>query len=331
VDPITHITTGALAGQAVRQRLSGKVWVVFCILAAWLPDIDNLSGFISPESFLIHHRGITHSFIGGLALACFMVAVFKVFSKSFPLRWGFVIAYGCIVIHIFLDLITSYGTQIFAPLTNERYAVPCVFILDPIFTLFLLGALYGSFKWKQRRTQFAVAGLIWMVVYPMISFGIGAAVHHSLSTRFAEKQVFYTRLHVTPDFLTPLFWKIIVEDVHTYRIAGLSLLRPGRPLAFEIFHKANMNLMKHLGRRAPIFATYAWFSVYPVMERQETVNGFSVTFGDLRFYNTFLKHNPGLNQGHIPFSLTAFLDKKGEPTGYLYGRPGHAKTIQHLE
>jgi inner membrane protein len=331
VDPITHIASGALAGQAVRQRLSGRIWLVFCILAAVLPDIDNLSIFISPEAFLIHHRGITHSLIGGLVLAGFAAGLFKIFSKTFPFRLGFAIAYGCIVMHVFLDLITSYGTQIFAPLTNERYTVACVFILDPIFTMSLLGVLYGSFRTKSGRTQLALAGLIWLVVYPMINLGIGAAVHHSVSTRLAEKQVSSTRLSVTPDFLSPLFWKIIVEDPHTYRIAGMSLLKPRSPLAFETFNRADMNLMKDLGRRASMFSTYAWFAAYPVMKQEQTADGTTITFGDLRFHTTFLRKNPGVKELDMPFSLTAFLNKKGELTEYRYGRPGHAKTIQHLE
>jgi inner membrane protein len=331
VDPITHMTAGALAGQVARQRFSGKVWLFFCILCAVLPDIDNLSSFISPESFLIHHRGITHSFIGGLVLACFMAALFKLFYKKFSIIWGFAVAYGCILTHIFLDLITSYGTQIFAPLTNERYSVPCVFILDPVFTLSLIGFFYASFKWKDRRMHFAVAGLIWMVAFPTINFGLGAAVQHSISARMAQTQVHYTRLYVTPDFLAPFFWKIIVEDPDTYRITGINLLKPEKSPALQTFRKADMNLMKHLGCYASIFGTYAWFSAYPIMERQDTVNGSKITFGDLRFYNTFLKHNPGTNRGRLPFSLTAFLDKKGELTAYVYGHQIHTRTIQHLE
>jgi inner membrane protein len=331
VDPITHITSGALAGQVLKQRFSGKIWLIFCILAAILPDIDNLSGFISPEFFLLHHRGITHSFLGGLVLAGFTAGVFKAFSKMFPFRLGFIVAYGCNLLHIFLDLVTSYGTQIFAPFTNGRYSVACVFILDPVFTFSLLGLLYFSFRTKPRGGRIALLGLIWLLIYPLINYGLGAAVHRFVSARLAERQVSYSRLSVTPDFLTPLYWKIIVEDPHSWRIAGMNLLRLDSPPAFETFNKADMNLMKELGRRASMFNTYAWFAVYPVMKREQKTDGFSITFGDLRFHTTFLRKNPGIKELDMPFSLTAVFNGKGEFIEYSYGRPGHAKTIQHLE
>jgi len=260
-----------------------------------------------------------------------IAALFRVFSRKFPFWWGFLIAYGTIVMHIFLDLITSYGTQIFSPLTSRRYALPCVFIIDPLFTAFLLAALCASFGWKSKRTHFAVAGLVWIAIYPMANLGMGLGVRHYAEVQLNHEKIVHQNLHVSPDFLAPFRWKVIAEDSTSYHIGGINLLQPGKPLRLEPFHKADMNLLRTLGERASMFATYAWFSVYPIMERQKTADGSSVTFGDLRFYTTFLNRNAGFNNGRMPFSLTAFFNREGEFTEYSYMRPGRAKTIQHLE
>ncbi|MBD3326546.1 hypothetical protein GF339_18320, partial [candidate division KSB3 bacterium] len=61
MDPVTHITAGVLGAQAIRRPLRDRYFLLFCILAAWLPDIDNLIGFLGPEFYLVHHRGLTHS------------------------------------------------------------------------------------------------------------------------------------------------------------------------------------------------------------------------------------------------------------------------------
>ena len=127
MDPITHITSGALAGQAFRDRFPGRTGLGFCILAGWIPDMDNLIALTGdPEIYLLHHRGVTHSFLGGLALAALLVGAFRLFKKSFPLLRGFCVAYGCIALHIVLDLVTSYGTQIIAPLSDARFAISSV-------------------------------------------------------------------------------------------------------------------------------------------------------------------------------------------------------------
>ncbi|MCK4469305.1 MAG: metal-dependent hydrolase, partial [Desulfobacterales bacterium] len=77
MDPITHITAGVLSSQVVPKPFSRRFIILFCIIAAWLPDIDNLAGLIGPEFYLIHHRGITHSLTGALLLSILLVAIFR--------------------------------------------------------------------------------------------------------------------------------------------------------------------------------------------------------------------------------------------------------------
>jgi membrane-bound metal-dependent hydrolase YbcI (DUF457 family) len=54
-----------------------------------------------------------------------------------------VIAWG-IGIHIAGDVITSFGTMIFAPFTDARYALSTTFIIDPWFTSIVLAGLLAA-------------------------------------------------------------------------------------------------------------------------------------------------------------------------------------------
>jgi inner membrane protein len=331
LDPFTHITTGALGGQTIRDRFHGRYIFWFCVLSAWIPDMDNLIGLGDPEFSLLHHRGITHSFLGGLAIAVLLAAIFKFFIRSFPFLAGTLLSYACIGSHIFLDLITSYGTQIFAPFTNNRHMIQCVFILDPIFTLPLIIILYLSFRLKQKRRQIAVAGLLWVLLYPMANLGIRGALQTYLEKTLTQQHLSYSKIYVTPAILTPLFWKVIVEDADCYRVARLNMLKPEKLGPFELFQKADLNLMRKFGKRVSFFKTYEWFAVYPVMEKKETEDGSIVTFGDLRFYTNLKIIRQTFNRNNMEFSLTAVLDKQQEITGFIYHRPGRATTIQYLE
>lgn len=120
MDIFTHITAGAIGAQAIRRPRRDRYLLLFCILAATLPDIDNFIGFWGQKFYMIHHRGLTHSFIGGILLVAIFVGIFKLFVKPFPFKRGLLLAYLFIALHIFLDLITSYGTQIFSPLSRTR-------------------------------------------------------------------------------------------------------------------------------------------------------------------------------------------------------------------
>jgi hypothetical protein len=131
--------------------------------------------------------------------------------------------------------------------------------------------------------------------------------------------------------LTPFFWKVIVEDADSYRVARLNMFKPKKLTPFELFQKADLNLMRKFGKRVSFFKTYEWFAVYPVMEKKETEDGSIVTFGDLRFYTNLKIIRQTFNRNNMEFSLTAVLDKQQEITGFIYHRPGRTTTIQYLE
>lgn len=331
MDPVTHMMSGALQGQLFRKPFGARWIYLFCGIAALLPDADNLMGIFNPEFYLIHHRGITHSLLGAVFLVFLLAGVFRLFKVDFPFWRGVVVAYAGILAHIFLDLITSYGTQIFAPFSRGRYEIACVFIIDPFFTLSLVLFFVITCFQERRRRLVAVLGLVWLVSYPMMNLGVRAGLEHSLEGRLNREGVTYNRIHVTTDAFTPVFWKVIVENDSNYRMGSLSLLDPKSPLSYETFEKADMALMRGLGERASFFRTYAWFAGYPTMERASGSKGSRITFSDLRFYSSLDFVRNRIRGGEIPFSLTAVLDEAGTLVEYEYSRPRSTKFIQHLE
>jgi len=329
MDPLTHIASGGLGGRALKGRFPGKTISFFAIAAALIPDVDNFIGIGNPELYLIHHRGITHSFIGGLGLAALLAGLFRLFTRSIPFWKGAGIAYAAVVTHIFLDLITSYGTQIFAPLTDQRYTVQCIFIIDPIFTLALIGFWTAALVSRRKGRLLAIAGLCWLVVYPAISLGIRAGLESHLTGRLRAEDVPFDRLELSPEIFAPFLWKAVLEDGAHYRMGAVNILRLRHPMTFESFIKADRSLLEELGRSASFFRTFAWFAAYPVMSIQETAEGSRVTFGDLRFHSTVIRRLAG--DGDAPFSLIATLDHNRRLTSYRYGRTGATRWIQRVE
>ena len=331
MEPITHIASGALVGQSLRSRYPGRMILFFCILAAWIPDIDNLAGFVSPEFYLLFHRGITHSIVGGLGVAAILAGLFRLFSRNIPFREYFAIAYGCVLLHIFLDVITSYGTMILSPFTNTRFSIHAVYIVDPIYTPIAAILLILSFFLKRRRTAFAIAGLVWIFVYPMTNYAIKGTVERSVTAQLNKQQIAYSKVHVTADMLAPIYWKVVVENGGEYGVESLNILHLNGPLKLERFQKADPKLMNKLGKQASMFKTYAWFSLYPIMKESNTKEGEKITFGDLRFYVSNPIGKKILNNREMPFTLIAYLNGKGKLTKYVYLRPGRVKFEQHFQ
>jgi inner membrane protein len=63
-------------------------------------------------------------------------------------------------VHIAGDLITSFGTIIFAPLSDARYAWGTTFIIDLWVTGIIAAGLLASVLWRRSRVPAMAAGLV---------------------------------------------------------------------------------------------------------------------------------------------------------------------------
>ena len=88
-----------------------------------------------------------------------------IIPKSLNLSFKYIfffctLAYGT---HGFIDALTSYGTQLFWPFTNERVAWHLISVIDPIFTIpILLLVLLAVIKNKVLYSYFALG---WLAIY----------------------------------------------------------------------------------------------------------------------------------------------------------------------
>jgi membrane-bound metal-dependent hydrolase YbcI (DUF457 family) len=185
MDTITHGLTGALIGKAFfadnvpagvrswrqRPRNEDRVAIVCSTLGAIFPDIDV---FVVPFShdnlaFLTLHRGATHSLLmllvwsAGLALLAGWLARL--------VRWPvptfaqlFSIFGAALASHIFLDLLTSWGTMAWSPLDHTRLAWDTLFIIDLSVTSAVLVPQLSAWVHgrQERRARLAVA--VWLAL-----------------------------------------------------------------------------------------------------------------------------------------------------------------------
>src|SRR5579862_443117 len=154
MDTITHGIAGALIGKAAfrgEDMLAAKpmnrariiTWAL--MLGAIFPDSDMVREWFSSNPMLIltWHRSITHSLVCMPIFALALAALTQLFARwrkweapSFAALTG-IYAIG-ILSHIFLDLVTTFGTMIWSPLSWSRPAWDLIFIIDFTFTGLLL-------------------------------------------------------------------------------------------------------------------------------------------------------------------------------------------------
>src|SRR5688572_6953727 len=165
MDTITHALSGALLARATAPAkqdeqtlpLGRRIFIGFLATAA--PDLDFVFGYLGPIEYIYQHRGITHSLVM-LPLWAFLLSKLAALAwrRDRPWKAYFgIIAMG-IALHIAGDWITSFGTIVFAPLSDTRYGLGTTFIIDLWFTGILLAGLLACWFWRASRVP-AIAGL----------------------------------------------------------------------------------------------------------------------------------------------------------------------------
>ncbi len=170
MDTITHGIAGALTGEAFLARRYGGTATFALTLASIFPDGDILEEIASrdPMALLKYHRGITHSFVGMPFFALALAALTRWYARrqSIPCpSFGVLFAIYVIGIasHIFLDLITSFGTRIWDPISFQRYAWDWIFIVDAVFTALVLVPQVAAWVYRDRERSRRRAWTMWGV------------------------------------------------------------------------------------------------------------------------------------------------------------------------
>ena len=182
MDTITHGIAGALIAKAVFR--GGDIFPPWPVnkrrvitwsvtLAAIFPDSDVLREYFSNDPMLIvtWHRSITHSLLCLPLWAVLFAAITlqicrwrKWQSPSFFALCGFWAA--GIFSHIFLDLVTTFGTMIWSPLQWSRPAWDILFIIDFTFTAILLIPQLLAWAYEDPDHARRRALIMWLIFTP---------------------------------------------------------------------------------------------------------------------------------------------------------------------
>jgi membrane-bound metal-dependent hydrolase YbcI (DUF457 family) len=237
MDTITHGIAGALIGKAVfrgedmfaskpMNRARIITWSV--MLGAIFPDSDIFRDWLSNNQMLIltWHRSFTHSLVCMPIFALLLAAITRGFGRwrkwetpSFAALAG-LYAIG-ILSHIFLDLVTSFGTMIWSPLQWSRPAWDLIFIVDFTFSALLLGPQILAWVYRQAEGLKNRAIITWCVL-ALVSLGV-AAIAKNVGAPISEETAVAILALLAIFFLLPtLGGKGLRVRYATWNRAGLA-------------------------------------------------------------------------------------------------------------
>lgn len=277
--------------------------------------------------YLLTHRGVTHSLI---LLPAWALLYSWILSKLLREPGGWRALYGVTTLalgaHIAGDLITSFGTIVFAPLSDWRAAIGTTFIIDLWFSGIILAGLVFSAIFRRSRVPAVAASIVlcgyvgFQYVQKERALEFGAEYAKSMALRDA-------RVTVQPRPVSPFNWTVFVSDDEAHRFAHVNLLRkearryqPGDGFIARIdtpylpLEQAVWVTRRRYGEterdmirdawNAESLAFFRWFAALPAFDGMSE-GSTCVWFTDLRFLT------PG-REG-MPFRYRVCRDRPGAP------------------
>jgi len=189
------------------------------------PDLDFVVGFVGPLEYLLSHRGVTHSL---LLLPAWAWLVSWMLAKILREPAGWRALYGVCALaigaHILGDYITSFGTMVFAPISDWRAALGTTFIIDLWFSGIIVVGLIASAVFHRSRVPAVAAGIV-LAGYVGFQY-----VQKREATEFGREYarargLGEARVIVHPRPVSPFNWTVFVSDEEKHRYAHVNLAR----------------------------------------------------------------------------------------------------------
>jgi len=275
LDNLTHSLFGATLARTPLAR-AGRGTTAALVLASNAPDVDILATAGGAVKYLEWHSGMTHGPIGVVGLAIISAALVWIGRRFYDRRWppdraaaaaaepalardasfAMLVAVSIIgvLLHVLMDLPTSYGTRLLSPFDWHWFAVDWM----PIVDIYLLMALViGLFRRPTPAQKRAKAAFVLLLM--ATNYGVRGAAHHRAlavaprlfgptlpppcdpppaSTSLVDKwpraalpsiplpgKRCLVEIIAMPSFTSPFAWRIVAQMSNAYEIHDIDLLQ----------------------------------------------------------------------------------------------------------
>jgi inner membrane protein len=261
VDPVTQGALGAALPQSLSSPAKLRWAALVGALSGMAPDLDVLIRSANdPLLFLEYHRQFTHAllFIPVGALIC-AIAFFPIVKRTLSFRQTYLFCLLGYATHGLLDACTTYGTQLFWPISDVRIAWNSVSVIDPLATLPLLALVLTAVV--RKKVIFARAGIIWLLFYLALGVIQRDRAETAGTALAAERGHTPIRLEAKPSFGNILVWKTIYETDGLFHVDAI---RAGLDITYfsgQAIEKFDSSMLSPKdSRQAEDIQRFSWFS-----------------------------------------------------------------------
>lgn len=284
MDSVTQVVLGAAVGEITLGDKEGRRGALWGGLVGVVPDLDVLAGpFLTDVEALTFHRGISHSLFAIALLTPLIAGALRRWRPDDHLSFGdwSRMSFWVLSTHIFLDCLTTYGTQIFQPFSAVPVSISSVFVIDPLYSLPLAaGLLAGLLRpaGSRLRIGLVTAGLLLSTLYLGAGLAGKLRASHVFHTNLEAQGIEYTRLRASPAPFNTILWWGLAETDEGYRVGLYSLLDPDADVSFVSIPR-NDSLLHSYRQEQEVQKLLRFSQGYYRVEERDG----ALFFSDLRF------------------------------------------------
>jgi len=265
MDSLSQIVLGAAVAAVVAPARRRRAALLAGAALGTLPDLDSFPIMLftdDPVALMTLHRSLSHSLFV-LPLAGWLL--WWLFKRrggrvaQAPARWFWAIQLA-LVTHPLLDAFTVYGTQLLWPLPAPPAMWSSVFIIDPLYTVWLLVGCIAAFVLRERTgaQRALLAGLALSTAY--LGWSLLAK---SLVEREADRALASMGLPDAPRFSVPtplntVLWRVVAMTPEGYAEGYRSLWADQGPMRFT-GHRSNVQALREASA-VPAVKRLQWFN-----------------------------------------------------------------------
>ncbi|MDV3469579.1 metal-dependent hydrolase [Stenotrophomonas sp. C3(2023)] len=266
MDSLTQIVLGGAVAAAIAPPGHRRAALLAGAALGTLPDLDALwlgLRAADPVAVMTEHRSFSHSLLVLPWVAAALWWLFKRFGHGrvaqAPQRWFWAMQLA-LVTHPLLDALTVYGTQLWWPLTPSPTMVSSVFIIDPLYTVWLLVGC--AVAWFARSRPLAgkalVAALAISSGYLGWSLVAKAQVDEAAQQRLAAMGLADAPRFSVPMPFTTVLWRVVAMTPEGYVVGDRSVLADRGPMLFQAYTSDTSALQQVAG--LPAVQRLHWFN-----------------------------------------------------------------------
>lgn len=240
MDSLTQIVLGAAVVAAIAPPRHRRAALLAGAALGTLPDLDALPIALLTDDPILRmtwHRGFSHSLLVLPWVAWAIWAWCRTRGgrvSDAPRRWFWAIQLALLT-HSLLDAFTVYGTQLLWPLSFRPVMWSSVFIIDPLYTVWLLAAC--SVAWFARARPLAKHALVGGLALSSLYLG-SSLVAKGLVEREAGRALAGLGLQDAPRFSVPmpfntLLWRVVAMTPDGFVESERSLVADEGPMRFR--------------------------------------------------------------------------------------------------